>query len=429
MNNNSTIFERPDRDYSFTYDEMYQAYQDCLVNKRNTNNALEFSKNALEKLMTLCDEVNDFTYEIGPSITFVVKFPVLREVFAADFRDRVIHHLVMNELMPCFESEFIKNSFSCRVGKGVLYGIDTMYQCIKDCTNNYSQDAWILKLDIKSFFMSIQKQLLADMIDDLIVRKYPENRKKMCLRRLCNIIIMHQPQYNCQRRGEIELWDKLPKHKSLFGTDPSLGLAIGNLTSQIFANYYMNQLDHYIMEELGFNFYGRYVDDIMIVSDDKEKLLKAIPLIVKFAKEKLGVTIHPDKRYLQHYKKGVKFIGGVLKEGRKYIINRTRGSLINKLTHQFKEHHKKLELDFMMTLNSYLGFMSHYDSYNIRKEILTNEKLMKPWLPFINIDTKDYRKITLKNNPESKRITNIVEDMELVNDYEYVWNEAFKKAI
>ncbi len=73
--------------------------------------------------------------------------------------------------------------------------------------------------------------------------------------------------------------------------------------------------------------------------------------------------------------------------------------------------------------------MSHYDSYNIRKEILTNEKLMKPWLPFINIDTKDYRKITLKNNPESKRITNIVEDMELVNDYEYVWNEAFKKAI
>lgn len=119
----------------------------------------------------------------------------------------------------------------------------------------------------------------------------------------------------------------------------------------------------------------------------------------------------------------------VLKEGRKYVINRTRGSLINKLTHQFKEHHKKLELDFMMTVNSYLGFMSHYDSYNIRKEILTNEKLMKPWLPFINIDTKDYRKITLKNNPESKRITNIVEDMELVNDYEYVWNEAFKKAM
>lgn len=405
--------------YSFTYNEVLKAYDDCMSNKRNTANAIKFSVDHITKLMELCDEINNGTYEIGSSITFIVKFPVLREVFAADFRDRIVHHLVINELMQYFEKEFIDESFSCRKDKGVLYGVKTMYERIKECTENYTKDAWIVKLDVKSFFMSIDKQLLANMVDDMVVRLYPENRKKQKLRDLCQQIILHQPQFNCTRRGDLSLWEKLQPHKSLFNTDINKGLAIGNLTSQIFANYYMNILDHYIKYELGFKYYGRYVDDLMIISTDKDKLLKAIPLIVKFAEEKLLLTIHPNKRYMQHYKNGVKFIGGVLKCNRKYIINRTVGSLIFKLKSKFGIYKEDNLMDLLRTVNSYLGFIGQFDSFNIRKNILTNKNLIGHWLPYIEIDNKDYRKIMLKNNPETKRIKNIKEDIEIVNDCEY----------
>lgn len=137
--------------YSFTYDEILKAYEDCMSNKRNTANAIKFSVDYITKLIALCDEINNGTYEIGSSITFIVKFPVLREVFAADFRDRIVHHLVINELMQYFEQEFIDESFSCRKGKGVLYGVNTMYEKVRECTENYTKDAWIVKLDIKSF--------------------------------------------------------------------------------------------------------------------------------------------------------------------------------------------------------------------------------------------------------------------------------------
>lgn len=400
--------EKDKPSYSFTIEEVYKAYNDCMHNKKSTANAIKFSVDGMEKLMALCDEVNDGTYEIGNSITFIVKFPVLREVFAADFRDRIIHHLIMNELMPYFEREFVDDTFSCRKGKGVLYGVDTVYRHIKECTENYTRDAWILKLDVKSFFMTIDKELLSELVDDMIVRLYPENRKKQALRGLCKKVILHQPQLNCERRGDTSLWDELPRHKSLFNTPKEKGLAIGNLTSQIFANYYMSGLDHYIKEVLGFKYYGRYVDDLVIVSTDREKLLAAVPLIAKYAKEKLMLTIHPNKRYFQHYKNGVRFIGGVLKSGRKYVINRTRGSLIYKLKTYFKHYSPKKEMEFMMCVNSYFGFMGHYDSYNIRKQILTDKELLKEWLPHIIIDTKNYRKINLVERDESVQLS---EDM------------------
>lgn len=403
-------------DYSFTYEEMLQAYRDCLKNKSHTANAIKYAMNVPYDLLQLCDEVNNGSYKIGKSITFIVKFPVYREVFAADFRDRIIHHLVMNELIEYFDSEFIDESFSCRKGKGVLYGIDTMFKHIANATDNYTKEAWVLKLDIKSFFMSIDKNILADLIDDMIVRRYPENRKKQRLRELCRQIALHNPQHNCQRRGNIDLWEFLPSHKSLFNIPDDKGLAIGNLTSQIFANFYMNQLDHFIKYEIGFKHYGRYVDDLIIIHDNKEELLNAIPKIIKFAQEKLKITIHPNKRYLQHYRNGVKFIGSVLKRNRKYVINRTRGSLIHKLQKDFKNFNEKKLTDFMMVVNSYLGFMSHFNSFNIRKKILTNKKLIGKWMDYINIDTKDYKKITLKENPLAKRIHNVMNDIEETDD-------------
>jgi len=393
--------------YAFTYQEIFNAYKECIKTKRNSTNAIDYSMNKTEKLIALCDEINSLTYKIGKSIAFVVKFPVLREVFAADFRDRIIHHLVMIELMPYFEKEFAEQSFSCRKGKGVIYGVNYIYNEIQECTQNYTRDAWILKMDIKSFFMSIDKQLLADIIDNFIIKHYPENRKKETLRALCQMIILHHPENNCERRGDLELWDYLPFGKSLFDVGFKKGLPIGNLTSQIFANFYLNSLDKYITETLGFKYYGRYVDDFVIICEDKKKLKRAMPLICAFAKDNLKITVHPHKRYLQHYTKGVRFIGGVLKKNRKYILNRTKGNFYYKLKKKYKKYDKDKAEEFMMCVNSYLGFLIQYKSYNIRKEILTSD-LLKEWKPYIIID-KDYKKITLLDNTQKIKFSTAID--------------------
>lgn len=381
--------------YSFSYNEFYKAYQDCIKNKRNTSNAIAFSTRYLERVAELCDEVNEGRYEIGKSIAFVVTKPVLREIFAADFRDRIVHHLVINELMPYFEKEFITESFSYREGKGTLYGVNTMYEYIRECSESYTKDAWILKMDIKSFFMSIDKRLLADMLLEFIEEKYPQNRKKEKLKELCEMIVMHHPEHNCELRGNIKLWDKLEPSKSLFKTVDERGLAIGNLTSQIFANFYLSKLDYFIKYELSFKYYGRYVDDFIIVCENKERLLMAVPLITDFAKKELRIMIHPKKRYIQHYTKGVKFIGGVLKKGRKYISNRTKGNLYHKLKYEFAKPVKERLEKMISSVNSYLGFMSQYSSYRIRKQMLMKEGLLDKWMEYIIIDPR-YRKINLK---------------------------------
>lgn len=391
---------------SFTYGEVFKAYNDCLKNKKNTANAIEYMENSIVNNIKLTDDINSGKYEIGKSIAFCVTSPKLREVFAADFRDRIVHHLVINELMPLFEKLFIKNSYSCRVGKGVLYGAKSVYNMIKECSENYTKDAWILKMDLKSFFMTIDKGMLAGLLDDFISKNYPENRKKKTLRELCRLIILHHPELNCEKRGNLSLWDKLPKEKSLFTINENLGLPIGNLTSQIFANFFLDPLDKYITRELGFKYYGRYVDDFVIISDDKEKLLNAVKLIMSFAKLHLHLIVNPRKNYFQHYKNGVKFIGAMLKRNRSYIGNRTKGNLYYRLNKFFSEIDAGKIDDLITVANSYLGFMVHYDSYNIRKSFFKDGSVLNKWQKYVMPD-KNYKKI-IKINKLYKRSVIIV---------------------
>ena len=164
--------------FSFTYEEIFKAYEDCIRHKKNSPNAIKFMLNKNENVIQLCDEINDRTYTIGTSIAFIIKFPKYREVFAADFRDRIIHHLVVNELMPYFERYFIPESFSCMIGRGTLHGIETMAKYMDECSQHYTIPTYVLKMDVQAFFMSIDKQLLANRLDKFIADVYPDNRKK-----------------------------------------------------------------------------------------------------------------------------------------------------------------------------------------------------------------------------------------------------------
>ena len=216
--------------------DLFDAYYSCRSNKRNTINALAFETDFESNLITLWNEINSGTYQPGKSIAFIVNKPVKREIFAADFKDRVVHHLIINKLNSLFEKECIYDSYACRTGKGTHFGIQRVNSFIKKCSKNYTIDCYILKLDVQGFFMHIHKGFLFERVQLFINQKY-HARDKTILLELCRKVIFNDPTKNCIIKGNKKDWENLPENKSLFHSPPNCGLPIGNLTSQIFANF------------------------------------------------------------------------------------------------------------------------------------------------------------------------------------------------
>lgn len=315
------------------------------------------------------NEVNSRQYRIGKSICFVVRYPRYREVFAGEFRDRVIHHYIALRLEPLFERIFCGRTYNCRKGKGQLAGVVQLAEDIREESENYTKDAYVMKVDLKGFFMSIIKSKLAKMVDGFIVAHY-EGDDKEDLRWLCNLVIMHRPETNCERRSPLWMWNFIPKEKSLFTNGEDRGIAIGNLFAQLFANFLLNTIDWKI--DAVCVRHNRYVDDISFVSKDKEKLLSIIP-ILRTELGKLGLRLNEKKFYLQHYSKGVQFTGVIIKPGRVYVANHT----INSFAFAVERLGKAAEMGMIddikkeiSSVNSYLGIMSHYNEYATKRRIM-----------------------------------------------------------
>ena len=236
-----SLFNNP-ISYSRLTEEIFTAYFDCRKNKRNTLNALKFEKHFEHNLFMVIDEIHSGTYTPGRSIAFIVNKPVKREIFAADFRYRVVHHWLINKLNPLFEQLFIPDSYACRVEKGTHYGIKRADGFIKACSDNYTKDCYVLKLDVQGFFMHIHRGILFEKLSQFIASHYVEDDWRLVLE-IARKIIFNEPTRNCIIKGSDKDWEGLPSNKSLFHCPPNCGLPIGNLTSQVFANYYMHEFD------------------------------------------------------------------------------------------------------------------------------------------------------------------------------------------
>lgn len=341
-------------------EDVYEAYLDCKKRKSKSTSYARFAANEAANIYDLWKDLNDHTYEIGKSDAFCVTRPKVREVFAAQFRDRIVHHLVMLRLLPHFERVFIQDTYNCRKGKGTDYGIDRVALFMEE-----HPDGWILKCDLRCFFMNIDKAYLAANLERFIRANYiaPDTDEIVALVRK---IVLHRPETRCIRKGDLNLWNELQKGKSLFDRDGNHGLAIGNLTSQIFANFYLLPLDEWLSKKEGVC-YGRYVDDFVLVSDDKRLLLSLLPEIRAFLQRELSLTLHPDKIYLQPVRHGVKFLGSVIKNGRKYAGNRTVSNTIDLVReYDFVKDKEQYIEKFMQRYNSYMGYLKHRKTYGIR---------------------------------------------------------------
>ncbi len=354
-------------DQPITLDEVFEAYFECRKHKRGTLNALAFELDFESNLIKLWQEINNKTYQIGRSIAFIVNKPVKREIFAADFRDRIVHHLIIRKLEQYFEHIFSPNSCSCRKGKGTLYAVRKTREAIIRQSARCVNGCYVLKLDIQAFFMSVDCQLLYQKLKAFVHRYYVGGDKNLLLW-LIQLVVLNRPQQNCIRKGKKLNWADLPPHKSLFYAQKFNGMPIGNLTSQIFANFYLNEFDSYI-ESFKAVDYIRYVDDFVVIHPSRNGLKRLIKKARDFLKNRLKLILHPKKVYLQHYKKGFNFIGVRFKGNNILSGLRLKSQFLSKVREMNeKKGHlttKRAE-DIRSFFNSYCGYLRHLNGYQLR---------------------------------------------------------------
>jgi retron-type reverse transcriptase len=371
-------FSKKERHYLKT--GLFAAYYACRRNKRNTHNALLFELNQEKEIQSLYEEILSGTYQVGRSRAFIVFEPVQREIFAANFRDRVIHHYIISRLEPVFERLFIYDSYSCRTTKGTHFGISRIRRFIRSCSQNYTKDCYVLKVDIQGFFMNIRKEILLEKTL-AIIEKYYKHFDRQLLIDLCRKVIMHNPVPDCIIKGTQRDWEGLPANKSLFSTGGKVGIPIGNLTSQVFANLYLNDFDQFVKRKLKQRYYGRYVDDCVFVHSSKEELEGLLVHLSAFLQENLALQLHPKKIYLQHYSKGILFTGIFIKPYCQYVGKRIRrkinATMINKYRLNFTSSDRDTDANlthWIGSVNSYLGTCKHYDTYRFREQLVKRFK-------------------------------------------------------
>lgn len=359
------------------------AFFDCCKHKKTGHQCTLYRLFAEEDIPRLAYEAITRTYKPTTSICFVVTRPKLREVFAAHFRDRVVQHWICMRLEPLFERRFQEEdnvSYNCRKGFGTTKAVKRLSENMKLVSEYYRNDAYIGKFDIRSFFMHIDCVVLDNLLVPFIRENYEGNDIDTLIY-LTRETIYHSPQNDCERRGDLTLWDKLEHHKSLFYAEPTIGMPIGNLTSQLFANFYMSFFDEYMLQECNKRSckYIRFVDDFCITGPKKQDIIDLYHLASRYLSEKLHLDLHVDKFYLQEVKKGVKFVGSVIKYHRIYLSNRTVGSMYNavavleKICERVFSSQEPCITDLMLlerqvsSINSYFGFLIHCNSYAIRR--------------------------------------------------------------
>lgn len=364
--------------------DLHAAFQLAKRHKSNKPYVLHFERHLKENIEQLADDLLSRTYKPEPSTVFIVERPKKREVFAAQFRDRVVHHLYFNYTHELFERTFIADSYSCIVGRGTHYGIERMAKHIRQESHNYQRECYVMGLDIRGYFMHIDRRILLDIVMNTLQRMSTHRMARGhhltwddwidmdFIAWLSEEIIMLDPKTNCRMVGTMDDWNDLDHNKSLFYTTDGCGLPIGNLTSQLLSNVYLNEFDQFMKRTLHCKHYGRYVDDSFVVSTDKEWLLSLVPHVRDFLRDHLHLDLHMGKLHIIEAKYGAEFLGGFVKPNCTYISNESLDRMLNSMAamDMSRPH------DVWASVNSFLGILSHYASFNIRARMFLTPELL-----------------------------------------------------
>jgi RNA-directed DNA polymerase len=305
------------------------AWKEFLCGKKKKDDVLEFQRNLMANIIKLHNELKDKTYKHGPYQAFKINDPKPRDIHKALVCDRLLHHAVYRILYPFFDTKFIFDSYSCRDLKGTHRAIKRFNDFVRKVSQNNSRQCWILKCDVRKFFASIDHHVLMEILKESIADQ-----------------------------DILELLSKIIG--SFYSTAPGKGLPLGNLTSQLLVNIYMNKFDQYVKHRIKTKYYIRYADDFVFLSHDREELVKILSEITMFLTEKLKLSLHPDKVSIEAISSGIDFLGWVNFIDHRVLRTVTKKRMFRNI--EQKEGNKE-------TVASYLGMLGHGNGYKLTEKI------------------------------------------------------------
>ncbi len=303
------------------------AWEEFLRGKRKRKDVQEFQMNLIDNVLDLHRDLVAKTYVHGPYEAFNISDPKPRNIHKATVRDRLLHHAIYRILYPVYDQTFIAHSYSCRKNKGTHKALDTFAIFTRQVSRNHTKTAWVLKCDIRKFFASIDHEVLFRILE----KKISDPNLLWLLREVVGS----------------------------FAIAPGKGLPLGNLTSQLLVNIYMNEFDQWVKRELKATHYLRYADDFVIFSPNSKALLKTFHSIGRFLQVELSLELHPHKVSIETIASGVDFLGWVHFPYHRTLRTATKRRLL-KRTRQSDVTEA--------TLQSYAGLLGHGNTYKIRTE-------------------------------------------------------------
>lgn len=304
-------------------ENLFLAWQTFKKGKQKKKDVLVFEYNLESNIFQLHSELKNQTYKHGPYYDFYITDPKQRHIHKAMVKDRVVHHAVFSTLNPIFEPTFIYDSYSCRLNKGTHKGINRVAKYLNKVSQNNTQPCFVLKCDIFKFFQSVNH----GMLNFIIKRKIKDIQ---AVKLIQGIIASFNP-----------------------------GIPIGNLTSQLFANIYLNELDQFVKQQLKVPFYIRYTDDFIFIHNSTKQLIAWLMQIKSFLAKKLMLKLHPNKITLYKYHQGIDFLGYVQFPHHRLLRHKTKKRIIKKI-HQGTS---------TQAMQSYLGVLSHANTHQLSEYI------------------------------------------------------------
>lgn len=305
-------------------ENLLNAWGEFIAGKRKKKDVQAFQHRLMDNILELHEELAAGTYTHGDYYAFKISDPKPRDIHKALVRDRLVHHAIYRQLYAFFDRTWIADSYSCREQKGTHKSMNKFRAYAYQVSRNHTRTCWVLKCDIRKFFASIDQKILMD-----IVASYITDIRTVAL-----------------IRGIVD---------SFHSTAPGKGLPLGNLTSQLLVNVYMNEFDQFAKHKLKARHYIRYADDFVFMSPDREELERLLPKVSLFLDERLALALHPDKVYIKTFVSGVDFLGWIHFKDHRVL----RGSSVRRMIRNIKEDGGPAQIQ------SYRGMLSHGNAHKL----------------------------------------------------------------
>jgi RNA-directed DNA polymerase len=294
----------------------------------------EFELRLMDNILSLHQDLVQQTYRHSDYEAFNISDPKPRNIHKASVRDRLLHHAIYRCLYPFFDSTFISGSYSCRKGRGTHKAIRHFQSAAYQVSRNHTRTVWALKCDVRKFFASIDHERLIAILDT----RSPDKRV---------------------------LWLLSQIIRSFYAKEEGVGLPLGNLTSQLLVNIYMNEFDHFVKQRLKVKHYVRYADDFVFLSADRDYLRGVLLRVEGFLQSQLHLSLHPDKVSIATFASGVDFLGWIHFPDHRIL----RAATSKRMSRNIEQKEGKEE-----TVQSYLGLLSHGNAYKLQRQVVLISK-------------------------------------------------------